>query len=103
MKNLILAALVLSSLSSHALVSLKNNGVTSGNKQDFKTVAEITEDKAVCLYVKKRYVPITKKAVELAQGKTCRNIGRVGVDYIGINSTTRNAHLYKEVLKSVSN
>lgn len=86
----------------NALVSLKNNGVTSGNKQDFKTLSDIKESDVVCAYVKRRYVPITKKAVELAQGKTCRNIGKVGVDYIGINSSTRNSHLYTEVLKAIN-
>lgn len=102
MKKLILTALVLSTLNAQALVKVKNNGVTSGNKKDFATIEEITDDKVVCIYLNKRYVPVTKKAVELAQGKTCRNIGRVGVDYVGINSTTRNSHLYESVLKAIN-
>lgn len=93
---------LLSTLNAQALVSLKDNGVTSGNKQDFTSVSDIKDSDIVCLYTKKRYVPITKKAVELAKGKTCRTIGRVGVDYIGINSTTRNAHLYNDVIKAVN-
>ena len=99
MKKLLLIALIVSSFSATALVTAKANPITSGKSVDFKTLADITDDKVVCLFVKNRYMPLTKEALKRAgAGKSCRSLGYVGVDYIGINKSSRNKHLFSQAI-----
>lgn len=102
MKNFFKTTLLISALTvtnASALVKLSDSKKSSG--KDFSSISEITDDKLVCIYVNRKYLPVTKAALKAANGKTCRSIGKVGVDYIGVNSSTRNAHLYADLLKQV--